>query len=40
MAFVALSAFEIDILQRLNVVDVIGLLVDVVALLGTDYSNF
>lgn len=37
LAFVAFSAFETDILERLNVVNVLGLLLAVAALLGTGY---
>ncbi len=40
VGFVALSAFETDLLQHLNIVNVLGLLVAVAALLGTGYSIF
>ncbi|MBZ0283852.1 MAG: cytochrome d ubiquinol oxidase subunit II [Anaerolineae bacterium] len=40
VVFVALSAFETDILQRLNVVNVLGLVIAVAALLGTGYFIF
>lgn len=38
--FVILSAFETDILQRLNVINVVGLVFAVAALLGTGYFIF
>jgi cytochrome d ubiquinol oxidase subunit II len=38
--FVALSAFETGLLERLNVVNVLGLVVAVAALLGTGYLIF
>lgn len=40
VVFVALSAFETDILQRLNVVNVLGVLIAVIALLATGYFIF
>jgi len=40
VVFVILSAFETDILQRLNVVNVLGLVIAVAALLGTGYFIF
>ncbi len=40
VVFVALSAFETDILQRLNVVNVLGLVIAVAALLSTGYFIF
>jgi len=38
--FVVLSAFETDILERLNVVNVLGLVLAVAALLGTGYTIY
>ena len=38
--FVVLSAFETDILERLNVVNVLGLVLAVAALLGTGYAIY
>lgn len=40
VVFVVFSAFETDILQRLNVVNVLGLVIAVAALLGTGYFIF
>jgi len=40
LAFVAFSAFETDILSRLNVVNIAGLVIAVGALLATGYSIF
>lgn len=40
VAFVAFSAFETDILSRLNVVNIAGLVIAVGALLATGYSIF
>jgi cytochrome d ubiquinol oxidase subunit II len=40
VVFVILSAFETDILRRLNVVNVLGLVIAVAALLGTGYFIF
>ena len=40
VAFVVLSVFETDILERLNVVNMLGVVVAVAALLGTGYSIF
>jgi cytochrome d ubiquinol oxidase subunit II len=40
VVFVAFSAFETDILKHVNVVNVLGLVVAVAALMGTGYSIF